>query len=60
MSWKGTHAFHLSHGEVNYLIAILTDVEERGDYWGNRAQFWKRHQKLITYLKERDDAKSTS
>jgi hypothetical protein len=34
------------------LLEYLRDVQQKGDYWGNREQFWKRHDKIVEWVKE--------
>ena len=34
------------------LLEYLHDVQRRGEYWGNREQFWKRHDKIVEWAME--------
>jgi hypothetical protein len=34
------------------LLEYLYDVQQRGGYWGNREQFWKRHDKIVEWVED--------
>lgn len=36
------------------LLAYLSDVEDEGVYWGNKEQFWKRHEKIKQWVEEQE------
>lgn len=48
----------LSLAEFNHLIDALYGLKVTGEYWGNKEQFLKRHDKLYEMLiGERDELK---
>ena len=36
--------------EVNHILALFRDAEEDGSYYGPKAQYWKRHNRIIKKL----------
>lgn len=50
MSNRDTLWIALTLVERDHLLTLLADAVERGDYYGNRDQYWKRHARIITKL----------
>ena len=44
----------LTKAMKSQLLEYLKDVQQKGDYWGNREQFWKRHDKIVEWVEEQD------
>lgn len=42
-----TKTIVLTIPEVRHLLTLLADAAERGDYYGNRTQYWRRHQRIV-------------
>ncbi len=41
--------------ELDHVIFALKKIKENGEYYGNREQFWKRHERVSEiFLKQRD------
>lgn len=40
----------LTKSEINHLLTLIEFKKQDGSYWGNRKQFDKRTEKLITKL----------
>ena len=38
--------------EISHLLTMLRDTEERGEYYGNREQYWKRHKRIETKIRD--------
>ena len=36
----------LTPAETDHLLTVLRDVRERGDYYGPKIQYWKRHRRI--------------
>ena len=36
------------------LLEYLHDIEQKGDYWGNKDQFWARHEKIKEWVKAQE------
>jgi len=36
------------------LLEYLRDVQQKGAYWGNKEQFWKRHGKIVKWVEEEE------
>lgn len=43
-------AYLFTEVQVNQLLEVLESAEQEGIYWGNKAQFWKRHRDIKTIL----------
>jgi hypothetical protein len=58
LSWN----IKLTLSELDHVICALEMVKENGEYYGNREQFWKRHERVSEiFLKQRDSkAKKTT
>jgi hypothetical protein len=39
------------------LLEHLHDVVQRGEYWGPREQFWKRHEKIVEWVEAQETAR---
>ena len=44
------HKRTFSIGEINHLIVVLMENEREGWYYGNKEQYWKRHQSILEKL----------
>lgn len=45
--------------ELNHVLDALHGIKTKGEYWGNKEQFWKRHDKLYEILvQKRDELKN--
>lgn len=42
----------LSPADIDHIIGCLQSQENNGEYWGNKAQFHDRHNKLYDMLVE--------
>ena len=40
----------LTGAQINHLLTLLHDAEEEGSYYGNKAQYWKRHAAFVKAL----------
>ena len=38
--------------QISHLLTLLRDAEERGEYYGNREQYWKRHAEITQRLND--------
>jgi hypothetical protein len=47
----------LTEAMKNQLLEYLMDVEDEGVYWGNKKQFWNRHQKIAEWLLEQETSR---
>lgn len=47
---KVIHKRTFSMGEISHLVAILMENEREGWYYGNKEQYWKRHQSILDKL----------
>ncbi len=45
-----TTTLTLTATERGHVLTLLRDAQERGDYYGNRAQYWKRHARIAEKL----------
>lgn len=43
----------LTSAMFNQLMEYLKDAKNRGQYWGNKDQFWERHQKIEEWVKDK-------
>lgn len=39
------------------LLEYLSDVRQRGEYWGNMMQFWTRHDKITEWVKSQETSR---
>jgi len=46
----GSNLLEFSLAEKSHLLTLLRDAEERGEYYGNREQYWSRHDKIRSKL----------
>ena len=37
----------LTSSEINHIIELMYLNKNRGEYYGNREQYWKRHQRIL-------------
>ena len=37
----------LTRGELDHVLTVLKDNEREGWYFGNREQYWQRHQRIV-------------
>jgi hypothetical protein len=42
----------LTSSEISHLLGALQSMKEEGYYYGNKEQYWKRHEKLIAKLEQ--------
>lgn len=49
MSDKG-HVVVLTVAEINHVYAVLVEAQAGGDYYGNRGQYYTRHQRILDKL----------
>ena len=42
----------LTEAMKNQLLEYLMDVKKVGVYWGNKKQFWDRHEKIKEWILE--------
>lgn len=47
---KASRTVTLTVVEAEHLETLLADAVERGDYYGNKAEYWKRHGRIIAKL----------
>lgn len=40
----------LTEDEVVHLCTLLADAEREGSYYGNKAQYWARHKRIVDKL----------
>lgn len=40
----------LTSSELNHIIELMCLNKNRGEYYGNRDQYWKRHQRILNKL----------
>jgi hypothetical protein len=38
---------------LGQLKSYLDDVQENGVYWGNKKQFWARHDKIVDWIHQK-------
>ena len=38
--------------EILHLLNLLNDAEQRGEYYGNKEQYWKRNTQIVEKLKD--------
>lgn len=38
--------------EWRHLLALLNDAEEQGAYYGNKEQYWDRHDRIMQKLQD--------
>jgi hypothetical protein len=43
-------SFVLTLPERDHVLTVLSQAEERGDYLGNRQQYWARHKRVVGKL----------
>lgn len=36
--------------ELSHLRTIMRDASDRGEYYGNKEQYWKRHERILQKL----------
>jgi len=44
------HKRTFTMGEINHLIVVLMENEREGWHYGNKEQYWKRHQSILEKL----------
>ena len=42
----------LTSSEISHLLGALQSMKDEGYYYGNKEQYWKRHEKLIAKLEQ--------
>jgi hypothetical protein len=42
----------LTAAMIGQLLEYLSHVEYEGTYWGNKEQFWKRHEQIVAWVKQ--------
>ena len=47
---KVIHKRTFTIGEINHLIVVLMENEREGWHYGNKEQYWKRHQSILEKL----------
>jgi len=47
----------LTEAMKNQLLEYLDDVEDEGVYWGNKKQFWNRHERIKQWISEQKTSK---
>lgn len=47
----------LTDAMKNQLLDYLDDVESAGVYWGNKKQFWNRHEKIKQWILDQETIK---
>ncbi len=40
----------LTRVEVDHLLTVLVSIKAEGNYYGNRAQYWRRHERIVAKL----------
>jgi hypothetical protein len=40
-------AIKLTASEINHIIELMYLNKNQGEYYGNREQYWKRHQRIL-------------
>lgn len=40
-------AIKLTASEVNHIVELMYLNKNKGEYYGNREQYWKRHQRIL-------------
>lgn len=40
----------LTSSEVNHIVELMYLNKNKGEYYGNREQYWKRHQRILDKL----------
>jgi hypothetical protein len=38
---------------LGQLKSYLDDVRNKGEYWGNKEQFWVRHNKIVDWIHQK-------
>ena len=44
----------LTKAEKNHILYLLEDNYRRGEYYGNKEQYWKRHDRILKKLNLQD------
>lgn len=44
------HTLTLTVAETRHLLVLLQDSARSGEYYGNRDEYWKRHQRIVEKL----------
>jgi hypothetical protein len=39
-----------SPAEISHLLTLLEDAKREGCYYGNRKQYWQRHERIMRHL----------
>jgi len=60
MATKTPKHLKLSKTMLAQIAAYAQDCEEAGWYYGNRAEFWKRHKAIKAWLKQEISARAKS
>lgn len=47
---QNIHKRTFTLSEINHLVAVLMENEREGWYYGNKEQYWKRHQSILDKL----------
>lgn len=47
---KSIHKRTFSLSEINHIVKVLKENERLGEYYGNKEQYWKRHQNILDKL----------
>lgn len=40
----------LTEVEIDHLLTLLLDAEREGSYYGNKARYWERHERITRKL----------
>jgi len=47
---KSIVTVNLTRPQVEHLLSALSDVRREGSYYGNKAQYWARHESIERLL----------
>lgn len=57
---KKPRVLKLSRTMLAQIASYADDCEQQGWYYGDRAQFWKRHEAIKAWLRQELERKSTA